>query len=61
MMSNNETLRKAIKSTNVRYWQVAKELGISPTQFSEKLREELPQSEQARIASICKLISGRES
>jgi ribosome-binding protein aMBF1 (putative translation factor) len=41
MENNNQNIRKAIEKANLKYWQVADEIGISDTTFSKWLRHDL--------------------
>lgn len=50
---NNVKVRQAIASNMLKYWQVAKLMGVSEMTLTRRLREELPDQEQARI---CRLI-----
>lgn len=48
----NAEIRAAAKAANIHLWQVADCLGIHDSNFSRKLRRELPQPEKERILSI---------
>lgn len=56
----NFDIRQAAKTEKVRLWQLAKELGISDSTLSRKLRIELPQNEKARIFEIIQKLSEKE-
>ena len=45
----NADVRKAIEGAGVRYWQVAKALGIGDTTFSRRLRSEMSKEEKEQI------------
>ena len=49
---NNQKIRIAIMRQNLKYWEVAKLLGIGETTLWRKLREELPEEEQDRIVEM---------
>jgi len=52
----NKKIRRAIETAGLRYWQVAKAIGISPTTLSIWLREELSGEHLSRVeAAIEKL------
>lgn len=55
---NNQEIREAAKAQGVRLWQIAEALGMADSNFSRKLRHELPQEEKSRILRI---IEGMES
>lgn len=56
----NVTIRKAIEKANIRYWEVAKEYGITDSTFSRKLRQELSENEKQQILEIIKKITTHE-
>ena len=52
----NVEVRAAYMAHGIRQWELARELGLSETHFSRKLRHELPPEEKERIlAAIEKL------
>ena len=52
----NVEVRAAYMTHGIRQWELARELGLSETHFSRKLRHELPPEEKERIlAAIEKL------
>lgn len=51
MQANKEIRTTAIKS-NVRFWQIADEMGIHEVTLIKRLRHELPESEKSKILSI---------
>lgn len=53
----NFDIREAAVSSKVKLWQIADELGIADSNFSRKLRKELPKEEKERILSIIKQLS----
>ena len=64
---NNQEIREAAKAQGVRLWQIAEALGMADSNFSRKLRHELPQDEKSRILRIIEAqsapatgIAGRE-
>ena len=48
----NLDIRKEIEEAGLRFWQIAYALGINDSNFSRKLRRELPEVEKARIRKI---------
>ncbi len=50
-MKNLDIKNKA-KNSGVKLWQIADELGILDSNFSRKLRKELPQTEKQKIFEI---------
>jgi hypothetical protein len=48
----NSDIRQAIRSSGIRFWEVAEKYGCADTTFSRKLRHELPDKEKAKIQSI---------
>lgn len=52
----NKAIRNAITCAGLRYWEVAKEIGVSPYTLSIWLREELSGERRSRVeAAIEKL------
>lgn len=45
----NNAIRQAAKESGVKLWQVAERYGLTDSNFSRKLRHELPEEEQRRI------------
>lgn len=57
----NVRIRVEALSNGVRFWEIAEALGISDSNFSKKLRNELPEAETDRIVSLIrKLADERE-
>jgi hypothetical protein len=48
----NVDIKSRINSSNIKFWQVALQLGITDSMFSRKLRVELSEKEKARIYKI---------
>lgn len=48
----NVEIREAAKSSGVRLWQVAEDIGMSDAAFSRKLRRELPANERDHVLSV---------
>ena len=48
----NIKIRKALKETGVRYWELARILGISDGTLCRRLRDELPAEEQEEIVKL---------
>lgn len=51
---NNKDIRKIIKESGVKYWQIAEKMNINDGNFSRRLRKELSMEEKNRIMSIIK-------
>ncbi len=51
-MQKNLTIRKTAQSKNVKLWQIAEALGMYDSNFSRKLRHELPPEETAHILAL---------
>lgn len=49
---NNILIRNALAEERVKYWELARFLGISEATLSRKLRDELPAEEQERIVEL---------
>lgn len=58
-MENLEIRQKA-KKARVNLWEVAEIYGISDTNFSKKLRRELPNVEKAKILDIIEQIKAQK-
>lgn len=50
-MKNND-IREAAKKAGVFLWQIAAEYGVNDSNFSRKLRQELPAAEKEKIFAI---------
>ena len=48
----NETIRKVLRDSGMKQWELAELLGISEFTLSRKLRNELPQEEKERILNL---------
>ncbi|MDD5703039.1 MAG: hypothetical protein PHU23_13430 [Dehalococcoidales bacterium] len=55
----NEDIKKEIRAARLKFWQVAAVYGCNDSNFSRKLRFELPQEEKTRIYKIIMSLSGR--
>lgn len=51
---NNMIVRTALLTHNVRTWQLAKIMGISEPTVYRRLRQELPEEDQKKIAAMIK-------
>ena len=51
---NNLIIRTALLTYDVRTWQLAKIMGISEPTVYRRLRQELPEEEQKKIAAMIK-------
>ena len=52
MGKSNTDIYNEAKCANVRLWQIADRLGMMDSNFSRKLRKELPVEEKAKIRQI---------
>ena len=59
MIQANRDIRKLAEENNIYLWQIANEIGILDTNFSKKLRSELPENEKKRIIKIIKKLAER--
>ncbi len=57
----NVDIRAEAERAGVRLWQIAELYGLSDSNFSRKLRRELPATEKEKILSIIQNISGKEA
>ena len=48
----NQRVRAAAKAHGVLLWEIAERIGITDSNFSRKMRRELPESEQTQLISI---------
>lgn len=48
----NKDIRLAAKEAGVYLWQIAAEYGVNDSNFSRKLRQELPAAEKEKIFAI---------
>lgn len=55
----NMKIRQAAQAANIRFWQIADELGISCSWLSIKMRHELPEDEQGKILSIIEKLAAQ--
>lgn len=55
-MKNND-IREAAKKAGVFLWQIAAEYGVNDSNFSRKLRHELPAAEKEKIFAIIKQLA----
>lgn len=51
---NNLDIRKAIETSNFKYWQVANKLGMTDGNFSRMLRIELTKENKERVLNAIK-------
>ena len=56
-MRANLDIRAKAKGAGVKLWEIAEKLNILDSNFSRKLRHELPQSEKQRIFSAIEEIA----
>lgn len=50
-MVNQEIKAEAVKA-GIKLWQIAEAIGLSDSNFSRKLRHELPEDDKQRILSV---------
>ena len=55
----NEIIRSTARAKGVRLWELAEACGVNDSNFSRKLRRELPSAEQEKILAIIDQISGK--
>ncbi len=60
MTTNNMDIKRRAKQNGVHLWEVADKLGIIDSNFSRKLRKELPDSEKQEIFKIIDEISAEK-
>ena len=48
----NKKIRDALKNANMKYWELAELMGISPYTLSVRLRKEFPDEEQKRVIAL---------
>lgn len=60
-MVANQQIREAAKSAGVKLWEVAAKVGVTDSNFSRKLRQELSQAETARILAIISDLAAEKS
>mgnify|MGYP000081856792 FL=1 len=54
---SNFDVRFAASNAGVKLWQIADALGMADSNFSRKLRKELPDDEKAKILEIIRRIA----
>ncbi|MGN0453089.1 MAG: hypothetical protein ACI4GZ_04725 [Ruminococcus sp.] len=58
---SNLDIRKAATNAGVKLWEIAEIYGISDTNFSKKLRRELPEPEKQKIFAIIEQIHSEKA
>ena len=58
---HNMTIRDAAKQQKINLWQIADAIGITDSNFSRKLRHELPPEEQEKILAVIRQLAGEEA
>jgi hypothetical protein len=58
MEKANQDIRKMIRDSGLKYWQVAERYGVNDGNFSRKLRTELPDKEKVKILMIISELNG---
>ncbi len=56
----NEIIRTTAKQAGIKLWVIAEACGMTDSNFSRKLRHELPEEKQAEILSIIKRLSDNQ-
>ena len=56
----NRKVRETAKARGVMLWEIAERIGINDSNFSRKLRRELPEDEQNRLLSLIAEIADRK-
>ncbi len=57
----NKRIRDTAEKCGVRLWEVAERYGINDSNFSRKLRNELPDEEQDRIVGLIHEIAAQKA
>ena len=60
MFSTNTDIKQTAKEAGVKLWQIAEKLNLQDSNFSRKLRKELPEAEKAKIRSIIAELKGAQ-
>lgn len=58
-MMNNIEIRKAIKESGFKHWQIADMIGVADTTFCRMLRRELPEDKKQEILMAMQIAKGR--
>lgn len=56
----NTDIKEAAKKAGVKLWQIAEACGMQDSNFSRKLRRELPEAEKKTILDIIEAISAEQ-
>ena len=56
---NNIEIRKSIKESGFKHWQIADMIGIADTTFCRMLRRELPEDKKQEILTAMQIAKGR--
>lgn len=59
--TTNMEIRKAAKISGVHLWEVAERYGVNDSNFSRKLRRELPQEEREKILGIIDTLAAEKA
>ncbi len=57
----NLDIREDVRAAGLKLWEIADALGIADSNFSRKLRHELPDEEKNRIRGIIAELSTKEA
>ena len=55
---NNKKIRTELKKQGLRYWELARIMGISDATLCRRLRDEIPAEEQEKIVKLIRQHSG---
>lgn len=61
MEKKNLDIRKAAQAAGIMLWQIAQLYGVNDSNFSRKLRKELPAEEKDRIFAIIEELKAAEA
>ena len=56
----NRRIREFAKAQGVKLWEIADHIGINDSNFSRKLRHELPENEQNRLLVVIATIAKKK-
>ena len=56
----NQDIRQEVKVAGLYLWQIAEAYGLADSNFSRKLRHELPEEEKTKIRAIIAQLSAKE-
>lgn len=53
----NKKIRAELKKTGLKYWELARLLGVSDATLCRRLRDEIPEDEQDRIVELIRKVT----